>query len=168
MLTAEQVNQLKQKEKAEFARRSGWGSMAAFAGAGYDFNTAPAPGAPILAEHGQKTVNPLLHVKDYPGLVLVDGQTPDGATPSTSGDPIPAAFDESLLAAVDALSTETMQGAVSSCRGACSGLCLGTCTGGCAGCGGSCNTSCSGCSGCSSCSGGCGSGCSGSCYGGAN
>lgn len=166
MVTADEINALKQKVKTEMARRSGYGSLAMLAGATNDFASVPAPGKRILAEHGQKTINPLLQVADVPGLVLVDGQTPEGDVPSTTGDIIPAAFDAALLSYTDALSAEPMSASQSSCRGACSGLCVGTCTDSCSGCGASCNISCSGCSGCSSCTGGCGSGCTGGCYGG--
>ena len=151
MLTAEQVNELKAKVKTEMARRSGYGSLERCAGSESEFDQTPAPGGRILAEHGRKTINLLLNVKDYPGLVLVDGETPDGEIPSTSGDAIPTGFDENLIAEVDELAIETMTGSISSCRGACAGLCFGACSGGCAG--------------CSSCTGGCGSGCSGGCTG---
>ncbi len=145
MLTAEQINEFKRR------KRRRW----------------PAAGGGILAEHGKKTINPLLNVKDHAGLVLVDGETPEGVTPSTSGNPIPAAFDEELIAEVDKLAAESMTGNSSSCRGACTGLCLGTCTSSCSGCSGSCSGSCGGscgshCSGCDSCT-GCGSSCGSSC-----
>ena len=165
MLTAKQINELKAKEKTEMARRSGYGSLAGFAGTAYDFTVTPVKGGGILAEHGKKTINPLLNVKDHAGLVLVDGETPEGVTPSTSGDPIPAAFDEELIAEVDKLAAESMTGNSSSCRGACTGLCLGTCTSSCSGCSGSCSSSCGGscggCTGCSSCGSSCSNGCSG-------
>ena len=175
MLTAAQINRLREKTRTELARRGGFGSLAGFAGTAYDFETMPQPGGRVLAEHGQKTINPLLAVADIPGLVLVGEESPEGVVPSKKGDPIPGAFNESLLNQVEALAAEPMQGAQSSCRGACSGLCAGSCVGscsgcgascssscsGCSGCGGSCSSSCSGCSGCFSCSGGCGSGCSG-------
>lgn len=158
MLTAAQINELKAKVKTEMARRSGYGSLARFAGSEYGFDQTPAPGGLIMAEHGRKTVNPLLHIKDYPGLVLADEPGPEGSIPSTSGDPIPAGFDVELLNAVDQLAAEAMTGTVSSCRGACSGLCLGTCAAEC--------TGCTGCDGCTTnCTGGCGSGCTNGCYG---
>lgn len=186
MLTAAQVNQLREKTRAELARRGGFGSLAGFAGTEYDFETVPRPGGQVLAEHGQKTINPLLAVTDIPGLVLVGEESPEGGVPSGKGDPIPKEFDETLLSHVEVLAAEPMQGAQSSCRGACSGLCAGSCVGSCSGCGASCSSSCSGCSGCggsctgcsgcsgcgSSCAGGCsgcsgcGSGCSGGCGGG--
>ena len=86
MLTSEKINELKAKVKTEMARRSGNGSLANFAGSAYDFSDVPAPGKLILAEHGQKTINPLLNIKDVPGLVLVADTAPDGSTPSGQGD----------------------------------------------------------------------------------
>ncbi|NBI19188.1 hypothetical protein, partial [Neglectibacter sp. 59] len=44
-------------------------AFAGFAGTAYDFETMPQPGGRVLAEHGQKTINPLLAVADIPGLV---------------------------------------------------------------------------------------------------
>lgn len=166
MLTADEINALKQKVKTEMARRSGNGSLARLAEASQDFASVPAPGGKILAEHGAKAINPILQVADVPGLMLVDGETPEGEVPSTSGDPIPPAFDAGLLEHMEDLAAEPMTASSSSCRGACSGLCAGTCTDSCSGCGASCNISCSGCSGCSSCTGGCGSACTGGCFGG--
>ena len=37
MLTAEEINSLKAKVKAEMARRNGYGSLESYAGADYDF-----------------------------------------------------------------------------------------------------------------------------------
>ena len=127
MLTASQINSLKASVKAEMARRSGYGSLAEFAGASYDFSTVPAAGGVIKAEHGQKTVNLILKVTDVNKLKNVN-----------QGDILPDKLDSSVLTHVNTLKNESMTGSKSSCRGACTGLCLGTCT-----------STCSGCSGCS-------------------
>ena len=172
MLTAAQINRLREKTRTELARRGGFGSLAGFAGTAYDFETMPQPGGRVLAEHGQKTINPLLAVADIPGLVLVGEESPEGVVPSKKGDPIPGAFNESLLNQVEALAAEPMQGAQSSFRGACSvlfagscvlscsgfGFCYGSATGGCNGC----SSACKSCTGCDS---GCTGGCRGSCTG---
>ena len=70
----------------------------------------------MLAEHGKKVINPLLEVADIPGLLLVEGITPGGETPSGAGDPIPAAFDGALLDKVANYGTEGMTASSSSCR----------------------------------------------------
>lgn len=89
MLTAAQINGLREKTRTELARRGGFGSLTVFAGTEYDFEAVPQPGGQVLAEHGQKTINPLLAVADIPGLVLVGEETPEGAVPSKKGDPSP-------------------------------------------------------------------------------
>ena len=144
MLTIQQIAELKQAVKTEMARRSGNGSLASFSGADWEFTIQPESGGRVLAEHGKKVINPLLEVADIPGLLLVEGITPGGETPSGAGDPIPAAFDGALLDKVANYGTEGMTASSSSCRGACSGLCAATCTSTCSGCRGS-----SGSSGCS-------------------
>ena len=97
MLTIQQIAELKQAVKTEMARRSGNGSLASFSGADWEFTIQPESGGRVLAEHGKKVINPLLEVADIPGLLLVEGITPGGETPSGAGDPIPAAFDGALL-----------------------------------------------------------------------
>ena len=153
MLTANEIVTLKSKVKAEMARRSGYGSLSSFSGTAYDFATSPKQGGIILAEHGQKTIDLLLQIKDKDNLVLVkqNALIPDG-------------FDSSLITYVDTLAKETMTGSTSSCRGACTGLCVGTCSGGCNGCSGGCSGGCYGtCTGgcANSCTGGCGTACTG-------
>lgn len=155
LLTAEQLNILKAKVKTEMARRKGYGTINNYSTTAYDFNVKPTQGQPIIAEHGQKTIDLLLQIKDKGDLKLVK-----------QGDAIPDSWDASLLTYVDNLSLETMEGGVSSCRGACTGLCLGTCSGGCGGCVGTCTSGCSGCSGCGGCTNSC-NGCT-SCQAGCN
>lgn len=158
MITANELLALKIKVKKEMQRRSGYGSLANLANSSYDFVTEPVKGQIIKEEHGKKTIDLLLQIKDKGDLKFVQ-----------KGDLIPDSFDNSLLAYVDELSKETMEGNKSSCRGACTGLCFGSCVNGCVGCGGNC-TGCSNCtsscgSTCASQCTSCGSGCSGGCKG---
>ena len=44
MLTAEEINSLKAKVKAEMARRNSYGSLEDYAGADYDFTQNPVGG----------------------------------------------------------------------------------------------------------------------------
>ena len=98
-------------------------------GTQFDFSNTPAKDKKILAEHGQKTIDVLLKIKDIGDLKGV-----------TQGELIPDDFNSSLAQTVAALSNESKTGS-SSCRGACTGLCTTTCysscTGGCTGSGGS-------------------------------
>ena len=169
MLSAEQVNQLKAKIKAEMLRRRGTGSLASYGTAAYDFTVTPIEGQTILTEHGQKTVDLLLKIAPHGDLTEVQQNAP-----------IPNGFDTELLSYVDSLAAETdptgyNPQASSSCNTSCTGLCTtactstctsctGTCAGSCSGCSGSCSGTCTSCSGCSGCS-GCGSGCASGCYG---
>ena len=134
-MKANEINTLKQNIKKEFSRRNGYGSLQQYAGSAYDFSTTPVDGKPILEEHGKKTIDVLLAVKDVGDLHFVK-----------QGEPIPSSFNNDLNTYVQSLSTESMTNSKSSCRGACTGLCLGTCYTTCSGCSG-------GCSGCTSCTG---------------
>lgn len=127
----------------------------------------------LLAVEGQKVIDILLKIKEYPALYkAVDGQ------------PVPAAMN-SLLSYVNVFAAYTDKpgnttdtgGCQSACVGFCQKSCSTTCTGGCqtantgdpgtgcskictggctGGCGGGCDSGCSGCSGrCSGCDGGC-------------
>ena len=160
MLSAKDINTLKAKIKSELLRRDGNGSLAVFAGSDYDFNLVPEAGSPVMAEHGQKTIDLILKIAPVNGLKEVK-----------KGDPIPDGFDTELIAHVDRLAAETKRyGAKSSCVGACSGLCISACVSACTSCSGSCEGSCVSCSaycgGCAgTCSGSC-TGCSGGCSGG--
>lgn len=184
MLTANEVNTLKAKVKAEMLRRNGYGSISEFGSANYDFSIAPSAGNAILTEHGQKTIDLLLKIKPISGLSNVQY----GAT-------IPPAFNSNLISYIDTLAKESMTSTSSSCSGLCTGLCVSQCSSGCTGtcggtgcgsgcwsqCGGSCTASCAndcwvqcasscgtacggGCADyCAQCSGGCGNTCYGSC-----
>lgn len=132
-MNANEVNVLKAKLKAECQRRNHNGSLAQYASSEYDFTNVPVAGAAILEEHGKKTVDILLQVKDKNDLQFV-----------TKDNTIPSGFGTDLLAYVDQLASEATEGSVSSCRGGCTGLCLGACSSGCSGC----NSQCNGCTGC--------------------
>lgn len=111
-----------------------------------EFTKPVEAGRPILAEHGEKTINFLYEIKDPEGLdyVVKNGLLPQKQSMLT--------LDEFL----NTLSNEVMEGQTSSCRGACTGLCFGSCIGVCNGCSGTCTGDCSGCSA------NCGSGCANS------
>ena len=132
-MTAAQVVELKEKLKAELARRNGNGSVAEFASEEYDFTVIPKEGQPITEEHGKKIVDLLLQICDYKDLRYV-----------VRGEAIPEAFDAELIDLVEKLSKEERTGTideVSSCNGACTGLCVGSCVGFCNGCFGCSGTS---------------------------
>jgi len=99
MLTTAEIISLKSKVKAEMARRSGYGSLSSFAGTTYDFTTTPTKGGAILAEHGQKTIDLLLQIKDNGNLKFVK-----------QNELIPSGFDSALITYVDTLAKETMTG----------------------------------------------------------
>lgn len=158
MMTAETVNQIKAKIKAELLRRNGHGSVASYADVSYDFLTIPATDNWVLTEQGQKTVNLLLKIEDYGNLFR-----------SEKSSYIPSDFTESLLTELDRLSKETKTGLsteVSSCRGDCTGLCISSCISqcnGCSGCTASCGTGCT--TGCySNCTGSCNTNCTSGCF----
>lgn len=58
MLTAAQINRLREKTRTELARRGGFGSLAGFAGAAYDFETMPQPGGGFWQSTGRKLSTP--------------------------------------------------------------------------------------------------------------
>jgi hypothetical protein len=138
------------------ARRAGYGSLTAYSNSIYDFTTAPVKDGEIKAEHGQKTIDLLLQVKDQGDLRFVN-----------QGELIPSSLESSLLNYVNNLAAEPIEGNQSSCRGACTGLCYGTCTGGCGGCAGTCTAGCQGCQGCGGCTDTCNgcTSCTGQCSG---
>lgn len=142
---------LKAKIKAEMIRRNGYGDISTFGTSTYDFVTPPVLNKVVIVEQGQKVVDLALKIKDIPNLKNI--------------------AKNDIVHALDIVNSnftnyanETMEGGVSSCRGACTGLCLGTCTTGCIGCVGctGCTGTCTGCN--NSCSGTC-SGCTAGCTG---
>ena len=148
-MTASEINEIKNKVRAEMARRTGYGSLEEYADLTYDFSIIPEQGKRILEEHGQKTSDLLLEITDIPNL--------DKAIQNRY---IPPGFNyQDLNSFVDNLSMEKMDGNSSSCRGACTGLCIGTCSSACSGCSGE-------CTGCmNECTGSCGASCEGECGG---
>ena len=126
-LSAAKINLLKSKIQAEVARRCG-NYYAGSAAKKYDkvtdpgaFTTAPANGGTISLEHGTKTINTLLDIKDISGNIYY---VPSNATnfyfPSQYGD-TNGQFP-SLIAEVDALATKAIDAttlANTGCRGAC-------------------------------------------------
>ena len=137
------IKDLKTKIKAEMQRRKGYGDISAYGGTAYDFAESADADKPILAEHGEKTINIMYAIKDV------------GVAQAGSGKLLPENAP-TLTALIGQMSTESMEGTTSSCRGACAGLCAGSCIGGCNGCSGGCNTGCQGFS--ASCGSGCASG----------
>lgn len=157
MLTAEEMNTLKAKVKAEMLRRNyGSGSLSQYGSADYDFVVNPTQGGLILTEHGEKTINLLLKIKPIDDLVEVK-----------KGEVIKGGLDSSLLTYVDNLAREPENGYTSSCASLCTGLCQSSCNDGCtSGCGGNCSGSCSGSCG-NNCTDGCEDHCAyGACSGG--
>ena len=179
-VTAEQAIELRRLIRLETARRCGYGSLEQFSSAAYDYKDIPAEHTVIRAEHGAKTIDPLLNICDKGDLILVE-----------VADPIPNTYDfEELYEFLTKLKAEPMYGDDTSCRSACTGLCINTCASTCFGCTGCTNqcegcgacttaclsacTSCGGCAGqcsgcsqeCSGCTGACVDGCSDACKGG--
>nr|DAL46635.1 MAG TPA_asm: hypothetical protein [Caudoviricetes sp.] len=124
-------------------RRKGYGDISAYGGTAYDFTNAASVDKPVLAEHGEKTINIMYAVKDI------------DVTQAASGKLLPENAP-TLTTLIGKMSTESMEGSTSSCRGACAGLCAGSCIGGCNGCSGGCNAGCQGCT--ASCGSSCASG----------
>ena len=147
MMTANQLVTLKASVNKEMKRRCYNGSMIAYAGRNYAFQTTPAAGEIIQAQQGNAVIQPLSAVNPISGL-------PTAAV----GEVIPTAFDnDKLTKVVNDLSNLTTTTPNPGCAASCSGLCHTQCSTSCSGC--------SGCSGCGGCGGGC-SGCSGTCSGG--
>ncbi|MGF6376844.1 hypothetical protein M2140_001922 [Clostridiales Family XIII bacterium PM5-7] len=141
-MTADEFKAIKQRVKAEMERRSlagldqdeepiDFGSLREFSEEEYDFVEVPEKGSRVLAEHGEKTINILYAVEDQEASFV------------RKGEPLPSV--NSLDDYLDLISSESIEGETSSCRGACSGLCFGSCIGGCNGCSGACDSGCQGC-----------------------
>lgn len=127
LLTAEEAIILNAAIDKEMARRNDYDSLTGFSGERYQFSIVPEKGQALLEEHGKKTIDRLLEIKDHEKLKFVK-----------KGEEISNAFNNSLITYVNELSKETMTGETSSCRSACTGLCVGTCGGSCSGCSGLC------------------------------
>lgn len=70
-ITAKDFVLLKNRVKAEMARRCYHGSLSAYSGANYDFTTVPTASGIKLAEQGQKVIDLMLRAKDIDGLASV-------------------------------------------------------------------------------------------------
>lgn len=140
------LKQMKSRVKTEMNRRNApYGNMSSYAGTGYDYTNQPIPNNPLLQEHEEKIVNPLLAVKDF--------GTKNTVTKEFTN------LEEAQILLTQLEAELVHDDTKTSCRSACSGMCLGTCHNQCDGC----TTGCS--NGCSSCTGGCGSGCNNACGG---
>lgn len=117
-------------------RRCYNGSMTAYAGSSYAFQTTPAAGGIIKAQQGNAVIQPLNAVKPI-----------DGLPTAQAGAVIPQAFDnDKLTKVVNDLSsmttTTSSPGCAASCSGLCHAQCSTTCRAGCAGCSAACFSSC--------------------------
>ena len=140
-VSASQMNTLRSKVKAEYARRNGYQNWA-----DSDPSVTPVAGETIRAAQGTTVVDQMLIIRDIGNL-----------SSPVAGNPIPAGFDyTSLNNLITAWSAENVKGA-SSCMAACTGLCVGMCFDTCTGCTG-------GCTGCQGCTGGCDKNCGSNCY----
>lgn len=166
MITAERLNALKEKVKAECLRRCYTGSVADYGGSAYDFTSAAASGNRIASEHYEKNAVP---------LNAISGDIPT-SVPRVASEAEIAAMEEKVVSLASIGNQASNSGCAASCTGLCQGGCSGSCSG-CSGCGGACSYSCTGsCSGsctgscqnscalgCATCSGGCGDNCQVSC-----
>ena len=164
IITSEKLNELKTKVRNEMKRRGATehsASLTQYGGSSWDYSNTPKAGSPIIDEHVQKIIDPLLHVNDF----LYD----NSLKANQSG--IEMSIDRAEKF-VDSLAKISSTNTNSGCRGSCMGLCSEACTGqctGCSSCSGGCSTSCgkscgSNCGGgCSGCTGGCHTGCTKTC-----
>lgn len=144
---------IKNRLKQEIARRDGFGSMASYGTASWDYSNNPNLNSPIMGEYIKKLINPILYIKD-----INDPKT------RMTNSPVPDLGEiEEIIANLE---TEDRYSESSSCRGACTGLCSKSCTGACyschGNCSGSCSTQCVSTCG-SNCINGCGVHCQGNC-----
>lgn len=131
-MTADEINAIKKKVKAEMQRRHGTGSMATYAGTNWDFTALPATGGKVQTEHGHKVIAPIIAVKPQGNL-----------TDAAAGAKIPSDFNTANLnKIVDTYAAEATTTPHSSCQASCSGLCTTGCYSGCSGCLSSCINGC--------------------------
>lgn len=142
---------LKNRVKAEMARRCRNGSVAAYA---TDYTNKPAANGEILPVHVNEIITPMSQVND-PGMSAV-----------ASGDAVVAI--DVLDAKLTTWEAATMvKNGTNNCKSSCTGMCVSGCWNsctsctGCSGCGSGCATTCTSCTGCSGCGSGCATGCSG-------
>ena len=153
LISPSRINALKNRVRAECARRNSNGSVSSYAGSAYDFTLMPADGTLIKAEHYDKNATPLNAINSK-----IVSRASSGGYIVKENDFVQM---EAFLATIE--SRNLYDSTASDCSASCTGLCYsctGTCSGGCSGC-----TGCTGCGGCGGCDGSC-SGCSGTCTGG--
>ena len=143
-MKASEYNELKNILKNECNRRNGYGSLVSEISV---INNTPnaVVGGKVTEAQGKGTVDVMLKIETFGDLHLV-----------SEDRQIPVSFGQDMKNEIQRLSTETMTGSTSSCRGACTGLCLGSCIGQCKSCS-SCDSYCAG-----SCSNTCVTSCTGS------
>lgn len=144
LIDSAKLNDLKARVKKECNRRNMTGSVAAYAGASYDYTVIPSDDSIALQEHYEKLAVPLNAINNK---LQVD----------TSGNRI---ISESELNAMESLLTKLearqyYDNSATDCSASCTGMCY-SCTGTCSG-------GCTGCNGCSGCGGTCSYDCGGSC-----
>ena len=105
---------IKARVKAECARRKYNGSVAAYAGAAYDYTVSPSVNGVPLTEHFNKIITPLNQIINT------------GRTTVAVNDPVRYMSQiSSSLATLEAIAATA---ASSGCKASCTGLCQGTCT----------------------------------------
>lgn len=150
--------ELKERVKAECARRQYVGTVADYAEVDFDFSNTPVIDQKVLEEHYEKLAVPLNAI-NFNNTTDIEGLN----RKITEED---FAKMEEHLSNYEQRNIQDM--GPTDCAASCTGTCTTTCTGGCGnGCSGTCVGSCSsGCkSGCKSCRGTCKGSCSGSCTG---
>lgn len=183
MISADRLNTLKAKVKAECLRRQYTGSVAAYGGAAYDYTVAPATGGVARKEHYEKLAVPMnaINATDTPAtdgariiseseIAAMETKVAAYALRSiydTSGTDCSASCTGMCYSCTSCTSCSGCSGCGDACTGCtgCGGGCAGGCTS-CSSCTGSCSDVCTGCSGCGSgCANQCTTGCNATCLG---
>ena len=182
LVSSDRIADLKERVKAECARRAFSGSVVSYAGTEYDYTVTPASGVIIKQEHRDKIATPLnainsdIIAKASGQITISDGDITNMeafVTVLESREPTDNQGTDckgGCTGMCYGCQGTCYNGCTTSCSGSCTG-CSGTCTATCAdscssGCRGGCWNACTGCTGCSgSCKGSC-TGCGGSCTGG--
>ena len=169
-ITSDEIIAIKDRLNIEMNRRQYNGSLTAYAGTDYQFETIVPNVTKINKTFYNKITQPLNSIQEL-FVEIQDDEYKKIVYSEIKGS------EQSFDTILSFYEQESIDGNSSSCSALCSGLCVNTCSTGCSGCSGTCtgnctgtcSTSCSGqckggCSGCSgSCSGGCYSGCSSTC-----
>lgn len=167
--------ELKERVKAECARRQYVGTVADYAEVDFDFSNTPVIDQKVLEEHYEKLAVPLNAINfnnttDIEGLnrkiTEEDFVKMEEYLSNYEQRDIQDMGPTDCAASCTGTCTTTCTGGCGNgCSGTCVGSCSGRCSGGCKGCRGTCKGSCSGsCTGCSgTCEGGCSGGCSTKC-----